>query len=157
MDNSWDTNVPKWKSLKRHFYTVWLFTQIQFQIILFLLFWDVLWIINDLLSPLSLFFQEFQQNSQFLRTISNYPDLGRLRIPCYSYINLPFLKRDNPYKKESRFLKRVNNSNIKLSILYLCLNCQNMQWDKTVYLRKMYILLFFGYQTYQFLLPKNGK
>jgi hypothetical protein len=24
-----------------------------------------------------------------------------------------------------------------------------MQWDKTVYLRKMYILLFFGYQTYQ--------
>jgi hypothetical protein len=28
------------------------------------------------------------------------------------------------------------------SILYLCLNCQNMQLDKTVYLRKMYILLF---------------
>ena len=37
-------------------------------------------IINDLLAPLSLFFHEFQQNSQFLRTISNDPDLGRLRI-----------------------------------------------------------------------------
>jgi hypothetical protein len=36
----------------------------------------VLWIINDLLAPLSLFFHEFQQNSQFLRTISN--DLGRV-------------------------------------------------------------------------------
>ena len=50
------------------------YTQIQLQIILFLLFWDVLWIINDLLAPLSLFFHEFQQNSQFLRTISNDPD-----------------------------------------------------------------------------------
>ena len=58
--------------------SVWLFTQIQLQIILFLLFWDVLWIINDLLAPLSLFFHEFQQNSQFLRTISNDPDLGRV-------------------------------------------------------------------------------
>jgi hypothetical protein len=37
-------------------------------------------IINDWLAPLSLFFHEFQQNNQFLRTISNYPDLGRLRI-----------------------------------------------------------------------------
>jgi hypothetical protein len=61
------------------------------------------------------------------------------------------------------------SSNILLVILFIylilfkkkekkefCLNCQNMQRDKTVYLRKMYILLFFGYQTYQFL-PKNGK
>ena len=56
---------------KCHIYTVWLFTQIQLQIILFLLFWDVLWIIKDLLAPLSLFLQEFQENSQFLRTISN--------------------------------------------------------------------------------------
>ena len=31
---------------------------------------------NYLLAPLSLFFREFQQNSQFLRTISN--DLGRV-------------------------------------------------------------------------------
>jgi len=56
------------------------YTQIQLQIILFLLFWDVLWIINDLLAPLSLFFHEFQQNSQFLRTISlsNESDLGRV-------------------------------------------------------------------------------
>jgi hypothetical protein len=46
--------------------------------------------------------------------------------PLTSYINLPFLKRENPYKNESRFLKRGNNS-----ILYLCLNCQNMQLDKT--------------------------
>ena len=50
------------------------------EIISFLLFWDVLRIINDWLAPLSLFFHELQQNSQFLRTISNYPDLGRLRI-----------------------------------------------------------------------------
>ena len=68
-------------NLQLHLYTnIWLlhrcdflpkYTQIQLQIILFLLFWDVLWIINDLLAPLSLFFPEFQQNSQFLRTISN--------------------------------------------------------------------------------------
>ena len=63
----------------------WLFTQIhpnipkiQLQIILFLLFWDVLWIIKDLLNPLSFFLHEFQQTSQFLRTISNDPDLGRV-------------------------------------------------------------------------------
>ena len=54
------------------------YTQIQLQIILFQLFWDVLWLIKDLLAPLSLFFHEFQQNSQFLRTISNDPDLGRV-------------------------------------------------------------------------------
>jgi hypothetical protein len=30
-----------------------------------LLFWDALWIINDLLAPLSLLFHEFQQNSNF--------------------------------------------------------------------------------------------
>ena len=54
------------------------YTQIQLQIILFLLFWDVLWIINDLLAPLLLFFHKFQQNSQFLWTISNDPDLGRI-------------------------------------------------------------------------------
>ena len=35
------------------FLYAWLFTQIQLQIILFLLFWDVLRIINDLLAPLS--------------------------------------------------------------------------------------------------------
>jgi hypothetical protein len=40
------------------------YTQIQLKIILFLLFWDALWIINDLLAPLSLFCHEFQQNSQ---------------------------------------------------------------------------------------------
>ena len=54
------------------------YIQIQLQIILFLLFWDVLWIIKDLLAPLSLFLHEFQQNSQFLRTILNDPDLGRV-------------------------------------------------------------------------------
>ena len=40
--------------------------------ILFLLFWDALWIINDLLAPLSLFCHEFQQNSQV------FTDLGRV-------------------------------------------------------------------------------
>ena len=57
----------------------WLFTkytQIQLQIILFLLFWDVLWIINDLLAPLSLFFHEFQQNSQVFTCV--FTDLGRV-------------------------------------------------------------------------------
>jgi hypothetical protein len=55
------------------------YTQIQFQIILFLLFWDVLRIINDSLSALSLFFHEFQQNSQVFTdlveslTITNIP------------------------------------------------------------------------------------
>ena len=48
------------------------YTQMQLQIILFLLFWDVLWIFNDLLAPLSLFFHEFQQNSQV------FTDLGRV-------------------------------------------------------------------------------
>ena len=86
--------------------------KIQLQIILFLLFWDVLWIINDLLAPLSIFFDEFQQN-----TIVSF--FGQYQtIP----IDLPFLKRDNPCRNESRFLKRGNNSNIKLSILYLGLN-----------------------------------
>jgi len=58
----------------------WLFTQIHNKIILFLLFWDVLWIINDLLAHMSLFFHEFQQNSQFLPSISlsNESDLGRV-------------------------------------------------------------------------------
>ena len=46
------------------------YTPIQLQIILLLLFWYVLWIIKDVLAPLSLFFHEFQHNYQFLRTIS---------------------------------------------------------------------------------------
>jgi hypothetical protein len=60
------------------------------------------------------------------------------------------LHLDNPYKNESRFLKRGNNSNIKLSILYLCLNCQNMQWDKTVYLRKKSHRIKMELQTFPF-------
>ena len=58
------------------------YTQMQLQIILFLLFWDVLWIFNDLLAPLSLFFHEFQQNSQV------FTDLGRVaynHIPKYTF------------------------------------------------------------------------
>jgi hypothetical protein len=47
-------------------------TKYWLQIILFLLFWDVLWIINDLLAPLSLFFHEFQQNIQV------FTDLGQV-------------------------------------------------------------------------------
>jgi hypothetical protein len=72
--------------------------------------------------------------------------MGKKKLSVHKWsrvIYLPFLKRDNPYKNESRFLKRGNNS-----ILYLCLNCQNMQLDKTVYLRKMYILLFLGKKNY---------
>jgi hypothetical protein len=45
------------------------YTQIQLQIILF---WDVLWIINDLHCIYTLFFHEFQQNSQV------FTDLGRV-------------------------------------------------------------------------------
>jgi len=44
---------------------------------------------NDLLAPLSLFFHEFQQNSQFLRTISNDPDLWRsskTRTGIFQYV-----------------------------------------------------------------------
>jgi hypothetical protein len=48
------------------------YAQMQLKIILFLLFWDVLWIINDLLAPLLLFFHEFQQNSYV------FTDLGRV-------------------------------------------------------------------------------
>ena len=80
-DKLWRVTVESFKSavslINRHDFLP-KYTQIQLQIILFLLFWDVLWIINDLLAPLSLFFHEFQQNSQFLRTISNDPDLGRV-------------------------------------------------------------------------------
>ena len=46
------------------------YTQIQLQIILFQLFWDVLWIINDLLAPLSLFF--------FMNFNQVFTDLGRV-------------------------------------------------------------------------------
>jgi hypothetical protein len=49
------------------------YTQIQLQIILFLLLWDVLWIINNLLAPLSLFVHEFQQNSHFFRQYQTFP------------------------------------------------------------------------------------
>ena len=61
---------------------------------------------NDLLAPVSLFFNEFQQNT----IISFYGQYQTIPI------DLPFLERDNPYKNESWFLKRGNNSNIKLSI-----------------------------------------
>ena len=70
----------------------WLFTQIQLQIILFLLFWDVLWIIKDLLAPLSLFLQEFQENSKFLRTISNPASvLGLLRSFLRNHYSLQIM------------------------------------------------------------------
>jgi hypothetical protein len=49
----------------------WRLCQMLFYL-LFLLFWDVLWKINDLLAPMSLFFHEFQQNSQFLRKVEDY-------------------------------------------------------------------------------------
>jgi hypothetical protein len=63
--NNIQCNTTMSDNLQLHLYTnIWLlhrcdflpkYTQIQLQIILFLLFWDVLWIINDLLAPLSLF------------------------------------------------------------------------------------------------------
>jgi hypothetical protein len=65
--------------------------KIQLQIILFLSFWDVLWIINDLLAPLSLFFLWISTKyySQFLRTISNDPDrftFSKERQPLQKWI-----------------------------------------------------------------------
>jgi hypothetical protein len=39
----------------------------------------------NLLDPLSLFLHEFQQNSQFLRTISNDPVFGRV---AYKYTQI---------------------------------------------------------------------
>ena len=70
---------------RRRFYLgaiwpAWLFTQIHQKIILFLFFWDVLWITNDLLAPwCTYFFMNFNK-SQFLRTISlsNESDFGRV-------------------------------------------------------------------------------
>ena len=70
-------NTPKYTQIHPKYTQIYPNTASDY-IISILLFWDVLWIINDLLAPLSLFFPEFQQNSQFLRTISNDPDLGRV-------------------------------------------------------------------------------
>jgi hypothetical protein len=76
--------------------TAWLFTQMHHKIILFLLFWDVLWIINDLLAPLLLFFHEFQQNSQvFTDNIKRSRSQSRrLQI----YIKISFFKSLDIYK-----------------------------------------------------------
>jgi hypothetical protein len=61
---------------------MWLFTQIQFKIILFLLFWDVLWIINDLLAPLSVFFfMNFNKIVSFYGQYQTIPiSIGSLTI-----------------------------------------------------------------------------
>ena len=72
-DKLWRVTVESFKSavslINRHYFLP-KYTQIQLQIILFLLFWDVLWIINDILAPLSLFFHEFQQNNQVFTDLS---------------------------------------------------------------------------------------
>jgi hypothetical protein len=47
------------------FCRVWLYTQIQLQIILFLLFWNVLWIINDLFFLYRYFFMNFNKIVSF--------------------------------------------------------------------------------------------
>jgi hypothetical protein len=54
-------NIPKYTQLYPNTPN---YTQIHHKTIWFLLFWGVLWIINDLLAPLSLFVHEFQLNSQ---------------------------------------------------------------------------------------------
>ena len=67
------------------------YTQIQLQIILFLLFWDVLWIINDLLAPPSLFFHEFQQNRGFYGQYQTIPiSVGSLTITNIPKYTLKF-------------------------------------------------------------------
>jgi hypothetical protein len=60
--NNIQCNTTMSDNLQLHLYTnIWLLHRCDFlpkytfKIILFLLFWDVLWIINDLLAPLSLF------------------------------------------------------------------------------------------------------
>jgi hypothetical protein len=65
------------------------YTQIHHKIILFLLFWDALWIMNNLLAPLSLFFHEFQQNSQvFTDNIKrSWSRSGRLQSRIYPNIH----------------------------------------------------------------------
>jgi hypothetical protein len=85
------------------------YTQIQLQIILFLLFWDVLWIINDLLAPLSLFFHEFQQNSQvFTDNIKRSRSWsGRLQSWIYPNIHLNFsFQKSDIYKLFFIFLQK---------------------------------------------------
>ena len=70
------------------------YTQIQFQIILFLLFWDVLRIINDSLSALSLFFHEFQQNSQVftdLRRVAYNHEYTQISIKILSFKSLIYM------------------------------------------------------------------
>ena len=95
--------------LWKHFAVAWLFTQIQLQIILFLLFWDVLWIINDLLAPLSLFFHEFQQNSQV------FTDLGRVaynHIPKYTFkFPLSLFQKSDIYKLFLYFYRNSDTEN----------------------------------------------
>jgi hypothetical protein len=58
-----------------------------------------------------------------------------------SYIDLPFLKIDNPYKNEPQILKRGNNSNIKLSILYLCLQIYFFQHSFSNFIYFSYFVL----------------
>jgi hypothetical protein len=70
------------------------YTQIQLQIILFLLFWDVLRIINDSLAPLSLFFHEFQQNSQAftdLRRVAYNHEYTQISIKISSFKSLIYM------------------------------------------------------------------
>ena len=105
-----DLNGEDTKRKNDRQFSALLFTQIQLQIILFLLFWDVLWIINDLLAPPSLFFHEFQQNRGFYGqyqtipisvgslTITNIPKYTlkfRLSKVIYIYINYFYIFTEN--------------------------------------------------------------
>ena len=69
----------------------WHFTQIQLQIVLFLLFWDVLWIINDLLAPLSLFFQQNSQVFTHLGRVTYNHEYTQIYIKILSFKSLIYI------------------------------------------------------------------
>ena len=109
--HSWQTTVDCLLNYPHPLLLAWLFTQIHHKIILFILFWDVLWIINDLLAPLSLFFHEFQQNSQvFTDNIKRSISVGALTI-----MNIPIYIKISSFKS----LIYINYFDIFTEILIL--------------------------------------
>ena len=65
------------------------YTQIHY-FLLFLLFWDVLWIINDLLALLSLFVHEFKHHSKVFRNNIKRSRSRSSLLQSRIYPNIPF-------------------------------------------------------------------
>jgi hypothetical protein len=104
-------------------------THIQLEIILFLLVWDVIWIINDLLAPLSLLFHEFQQNSQvlFLQTKSNENNFN----PCI--IDYAARKSTLIGNKVITFVFVSNDHDLgRVAYNHEYTHCCKRHWDRSV-------------------------